>query len=37
MYVCTYAQSQENFFRPFGPQFGIKMRVGGGGVPGSLP
>ena len=26
------------FFRPFGPQFGIKMRVGaGGGVPGSLP
>ena len=28
-------QSPKVFFRPFGPQFGLKIReVGGGGVPG---
>ena len=30
--------SQKNFFQPFGPQFGLKIRGwGGGGPPGTLP
>ena len=27
----------KNCFRPFGPQFGLKIRRGGGWFPGSLP
>ena len=28
---------KKTFFRPFGPQFGLKMRGGGGGVPRAPP
>ena len=28
---------QKFFFRPFGPQFGLKIRGGGGGSPGPSP
>ena len=33
------ARSPKEFFRPFGPQFGLKIRGGGrgGGLPGPLP
>ena len=31
------AQSQKKLFRPFGPQFGLKIRGGGGRPPGPLP
>ena len=29
--------SKKIFFRPFGPQFGLKITGKGGGVPGPLP
>ena len=28
---------KKNFFRPFGPQFGLKISGGGGKPPGLLP
>ena len=31
------AQSPKNYFRPFRPQFGIKIRGGGTGSPGPSP
>ena len=31
------ARPQKNFFRPFGPQFGLKIRGGEGGPPGPSP
>ena len=34
-YEIMGRRSQKNFFRPFGPQFGLKIR--GGGPPGPLP
>ena len=27
----------KTFFRPFGPQVGLKIRGGGGGAPGNAP
>ena len=30
-------QSTKNFFRPFGPPFGLKIRGGGRAPPGLLP